>query len=150
MFEHLKKFDISNSLYWLNMPELGKKARILLAPAGDANPTYYNAMLKMSGKRVRALAKSQNITVDDTVQSRDEDRELFPMFVIKGWECLDGEGEGLDDNGHVPYNRPNAKKLCAALPNHLMDRVRNEAATPERFYAEDEILPPEADELAEN
>ena len=88
MFENLKKFEIGQSLYWLDMPELGAKARILLAPAGEANPQYYNAMLKMSGARVRALAKSQTLTAENAEQSRDEDRELFPLFVIKSWENL--------------------------------------------------------------
>ncbi len=150
MFERLQKFEISSAMYWMDFPELGPKARILLAPASEANSPYYNAMLKMSGKRVRALAKSQNITSEDTKKSRDEDVVLYPMFVIKGWEFVEGDGEGLDSEGNVPYNRPNAAKLCLALPDHLMDRMRNEASTPERFYAEDEITPPDIEELSGN
>lgn len=146
----LDKYEISDSLYWMEMPELGKKARLLLAFAGQANPAYYNAMLKVSGRRVRALAKSNDITAEDAEQSRDEDRELFPMFIFRGWENVEGDGEGLDENGHVPYSRENAKKLCQVLQAHLFDRIRNDAATPERFYAEDEILPPDTVELAKN
>ena len=149
LFENLKKYEISQSLYWLDMPELGAKARILLAPAGESNTQYYNAMLKMSGARVRALAKSQTLTAENAEQSRDEDRELFPLFIIKNWENLEGTGEGLDENGHVPFSRENARKLCQALPSHLMDYMRNEAATPSRFYA-DEIAPPDVEELAGN
>lgn len=146
----LDKFDISNSLYWLEMPELGKKARLLLAFAGQANPQYYNAMLKVSGKRVRALAKSNDITAEDAEQAREEDRVLFPLFIFRDWENVEGEGEGLDENGFVPFSRENAKKLCNVLPAHLFDTVRNEAASPQRFYAEDEILPPDPVELAKN
>lgn len=151
MFKNLDKFNISNAMAWLDMPELGAKARILLAPATDANPAYYNAMLKMSGKRVRRLAKTDNITAEDAQQSRDEDRVLYPLFVIKGWECFEGEDAAdLDVDGHVPFSRANAQKLCEEMPSHMMDRARNEASTPERFYPEDEIVAPDADDLAEN
>jgi hypothetical protein len=152
MFKNLKKFEIRDALAWLDMsPELGPKARILLAPATEANPSYYSAMLKMSGKRVRRLAKMDNITAEDAQQSRDEDRVLYPLFVIRGWENFEGDDAvDLDENGHVPFNRRNAQLLCDELPPHMMDRLRNEASTPERFYPEDEITPPDADELAEN
>lgn len=151
MFKNLEKFDIRNALAWLDMIELGPKARILLAPATEANANYYNAMLKMSGKRLRRLGKTDKITADDATQSRDEDRELYPLFVIRNWEFVEGdEAADMDEDGHVPYNRRNAQKLCYELPPHLMDRLRNEASTPERFYPEDEIAPPDAAELAEN
>lgn len=151
MFKNkLKKFRIEQSLTWIEMPELGPKARIQIAPATDANPQYYNAMLKLSGKRVRTMIKTDTITAEDAAQNRDDDRELYPMFVIRGWEYVEGdEGEGVVD-GYVLYNRRHAQLLCQELPPHLMDRMRNVAATPERFYAEDEILPPDAEELSGN
>lgn len=150
MFDHLKKFEIREALSWLEMPELGPKARILVAPATEANPAYYNAMLKLSGKRVRAMVRSDQITAEDAAQNRDDDRELYPRYVIRGWEQVQGSGDGLDENGHVPFTRENAVKLCRVLPAHLMDRVRNHASTPERFYAPDELPPLDADELAGN
>ena len=151
MFKNLDKFDISNATAWLDMPELGPKARILLAPATEVNANYHNAMLKMSGKRIRRMAKSDRLTAEDAAQSRDEDRELYPLFVIRGWEHFEGdEADDLDEDGHVPYNRRNAQILCKEMPTHMMDRVRHEASTPERFYPDDEIAPPDAAELAEN
>jgi len=150
MFENLKKFEIREALSWMELPELGPKARILLAPATEANPAYYNAMLKLSGKRVRAMVKSDSITAEDAAQNRDDDRQLYPRFVIRGWENFQGDGEGLDEHGHVPFSREHARKLCDALPSHLMDRLRNHASTPERFYAEDDVAPPDAEELAGN
>ncbi len=154
-FKNLDKYVLNgDSRYWMDFPELGRKARLLLAFAGDANPNYYNAMLALSGKRVRRLAKQDNITAEDAAQSRDEDKELYPLFILKGWECVEGDEddgpEELDANGYMPYNRRKAQQLCDCLANHLMDRIRNEAATPERFYPADAIVPPDADELAEN
>ena len=150
-FKNLEKYVLnSDSRCWLDFPELGSKARLLLAFAGDANPNYYNPWLAMTGKRLRKLAKADTLTAEDTAVARDEDRELFPIYIIKGWECVEGDGEGLDENGYIPWNRRKAQELCSVLANHLMDRIRNEAATPERFYPEDAILPPDAEELAGN
>lgn len=155
MFKNLEKFNISDAMSWLDMPELGPKAQILVAPATEANPNYYNAMLKMSGKRVRRLAKTDNITAEDAQQSRDEDRVLYPLFVIRDWKYCEADEDATDtieEEGieYVPFNRRNAQLLCQEMPPHMMDRVRNEASTPERFYPEDEIVPPDGPELAEN
>ena len=151
MFKNLDKFDISNATAWLDMPELGPKARILIGPATEVNEPYHNAMLKMSGKRIRRMAKSDRLTAEDAVMSRDEDRVLYPLFVIRGWEFFEGDDAvDMDEDGYVPYSRLNAQKLCHQMPTHMMDRVRHEASTPERFYPDDEIAPPDAADLAEN
>lgn len=152
---NLKKFNIRNAMSWLEMPELGAKARILLKPALESNPAYYNAMLALSGKRMRAMIKTDKITAEDAALNRDDDMELYPMFVIAGWEFIEADApdDAPEDQKYIPYNRRNAQDLCAALVEeapHLMDRLRNEASTPERFYADDEITPPDAAELAEN
>lgn len=152
MFKDLSRFDISKATSWCDMPELGTKARILLAPATEANPAYYNAMLELSGKRVRALARSDKITAEDAAQSRDEDVLLYPRFVIRGWEGIEaGDGaDEVDEQGHVPFSRSRAAKLCQMLNEkapHLLDRLRNHAATPERFYAPDQLPPMTDDEL---
>lgn len=149
MFKNLDRFDIRTAMSWCDMPELGKRARILLKPATEANAPYYNAMLKKSGKRVRQMVKSDQITAEDAALNRDDDRELYPLYVIAGWEFVEGDGEGCDDDGHVHFNRLHAQKLCAMLPDHLMDRMRNHASTPERFYG-DEPAPPDPAELAGN
>jgi hypothetical protein len=151
MFKNLDKYTLSgNSVTRFSMPALGAKAVLLLAPALECNSQYYNAMLKMSGQRQRQLLKSKSVTAADIDMARDEDRVLYPRYVIKGWENVEGDGEGLDENGHVPFTRENAQKLCHQLPLELMDDVRNEASTPSRFYADDEIPAPDADELAGN
>ena len=151
MFKNLDKFTLSgSSVIRMAFPALGSKAVLLLAPALECNSQYYNAMLKMSGQRQRQLAKAKSVTAADIDMARDEDRVLYPRFVIKGWEGVDGDGDGLDENGYVPFTRENAQKLCHQLPLELMDDIRAEASTPSRFYADDEIPAPDADELAGN
>jgi hypothetical protein len=136
MFEHLKRLDVAASTSWLDMPELGKEARLLLRPATEANPAYYNAMLKRAAKRVRRLARADSVTVDDVRQNRDDDRDLFPLHVIVDWEGV------RDDQGEVvPHSRDAAKELCQQLPEWSFDRVRSHAATPERFLPEGEDDP---------
>ncbi len=151
MFKNLDKYTLSgSSTTRLPMPQLGAKAILILSPALECNERYYNAMLKMSGARQRQLAKAKGVTAADIDMARDEDRVLYPRYVIKGWENVEGDGEGLDENGHVPFSREHAQKLCHQLPLELMDDMRNEASTPSRFYADDEIPAPDADELAGN
>jgi hypothetical protein len=158
MFKNLDSFDIRHATTYVEVPELGPGARILVGPANESNPNYYNAMLAMSGKRVRQAIKTDKITAEDSALNRDDDAVLFPRFVIKGFENVEGDpdtaqpGE-LDENDHVIYSRSAAQKLCAVLNEkapHVLDRIRNTASTPERFYADDEIGAPDADELAGN
>lgn len=157
MFKNLSKFNIRKAMAWVDMPELGPKARILVKPATEANPNYYNAMLALSGKRVRAMVKTDKITAEDAALNRDDDVTLYPKHVIADWQGIQADApagsEGVDDKGNVIFNRRAAEQLCDALNKqapHLLDRLRNTASTPERFYADDEIAPPDADELAGN
>ncbi len=152
MFEHLKTYEVGQAKSWLEMPELGDRARLLLSPATESNKPYYNAMLKLSGKRARTMARHGKMSVADLQKNRDEDRILYPKYVISGWEFVETE-EDVDlpkeEKVYVEFSLDMARELCRALPAHLFDRIRNHAATPEQFYPDDEI-PPDAEELAEN
>lgn len=152
MFEHLKNYEVGQAMSWLEMPELGPKARLLLKPATEANKPYYNAMLRLSGKRARNMAKTGSISVEDLQKNRDEDRVLYPKHVVEGWEFVETEqdrGRADEDKEYVQFTAELAAELCRKLPNHLFDRVRNHAATPEQFYPEDD-MPPEPEVLAGN
>jgi hypothetical protein len=78
-------------------------------------------------------------------ENRNEDRELFPIHVIAGWE-------GIEDcqGNEVPFNRDNVKEFVEALPDWIFDQIRLHASMPERFLAEDEELSPDPVELAKN
>jgi hypothetical protein len=145
MFEHLHKLDIREAMSWMDLPEIAPKARILLKPATEANRPYFNAMLKMSGKRVRHMARSDMMTVEDLAQNREDDRVLFPRYVIAGWEGFP-DMEGND----VPHSVDHAADFCRQCPDWIFDRVRNHAGTQERFVPEEDDLPPDPAELAKN
>ena len=134
-FDHLQ---VDSQTLWVDMPELGPKARVRVKPASETNKSYFNAMLKRSGLRARRIARTDRVTAEDSEQNRSEDRELFPKHVIVNWEGV------LDANrAEVPFTADTARELCAKLPGWLFDRIRNAAATPERFV-DDEIPEPSA------
>jgi len=138
-FGHL---EVGQNTLWVDMPELGPTASICVKPAAESNKPYFNAMLKRSGLRARRLARTDRVTAEDSEQNRAEDRDLFPKHVIMNWRgVLDAKRK------EVPYTQDAARELCAKLPGWLFDRIRNAAATPERFL-DDEV--PDAQDLAGN
>lgn len=130
---------------WVELPEVAPKARVRVRPATEANPLYFNNMLRRSGARARRIVRTDRITAEDAAQNRQEDRELFPRYVLTGWD-------GIVDTGGKPveFNADTAKEFCVKLPDWLFDRIRNVAATPERFLNEDAEENPDPEELAGN
>lgn len=148
MFEHLKKLEVRDATSWIDLPELPSSslARLLIKPMGESNQPFYNAMLRMSGSRKRLmLARGSEVDTEFMEQNRQDDRELFPLYIIADWEGVEDE-----DGNVVPYSRDACKELCAQLPHWSFDRIRNHAATPERFLGEDEEPLPDPEELVGN
>lgn len=146
MFDHLKKLDVkAETTTWVELPEVSPKARVQCKPATEANPFYFNAMMKKAGARARRMARTDRMSMEDMAENRAEDRVLFPRYVLVGWDGI------LDDkNQPVPFTRETAGEFCAKLPDWLFDRIRHQVATPERFINEDEEAPPDAKALAGN
>ena len=142
---NFEKLEVSQATTWLDLPEVAPGARVCLKPATEANPAYFNAMMRRSAGRARKMIRTDRVTTEDTAANRLEDRELFPVFVFVTWE-------GIPDteNRPVPFNRDNVKEFCAKLPDWLFDRIRNHASTPERFLPEDVDPEPDTEDLAGN
>lgn len=137
-----KKLDVAEATSWIDLPEISPGARLQLRPAGESNPPYYNAMLRRSGKRARQMVKTDTIDAEMLRLNREDDRELFPLHVVVGWEGI------VDDKDTpVPFSREDCAELLQALPNWTFDKVRHHAATPERFLTESD---PDAEELSGN
>ena len=145
MFEHLQKLDVKDAQSWMSLPEISPRARVLLKPAGETNKIYYSSMLRLSGARARTIQRTDMVRPEDVAENRADDRLLFPLYVIIGWKGIE------DDQGQpVEFNRENCKEFCEKIPHWIFDRVRNHAATPERFLGEDEMPLPEVRELVKN
>lgn len=154
MFKNLDKFDIRDATSWVYVPELGAQARIQVRHAGESNPKYYNAMVKLSGRRVKQMLRKDEVSAEDAAANRRDDRKLFPKHIIVNWEHLEADvpDDAPESEKYVPFSKENAVKLCEVLPNHIFDTVRNHAATPERFYRDedDDDAPPNPDDLVGN
>lgn len=143
-FAHLKKLEVAGKTAWLTLDDLEGSPRVCVRYAGQSNHGYFNALLKRSGSRNRKLL-SGKMDVQMLEDNIDDDRELFPIHVITGWEGVE------DDNGKaVPFSRAACAELCEALPNWIFDKIRTFAATPERFLEEGEELAPDGEELSKN
>lgn len=135
MFEHLKKkLDVADATSWMDLPEIGPRARLQMRPATQDNPGYLNALLKRSAKRARTVVRQQNpdmaVIVEQMREDRLDDRKVFPLHVIVDWEGIPG------DNGQdVEFAPERVLAFCSeeVLPDWLFDRIRNYAGAAENF-----------------
>ena len=90
--------------------------------AGESNPPYWNAQLKRQGKRLavtQAAVKAGNIDNELVKRAREDDRELYPLHVIKGWKnVFDAEGKP------VKFTTADCIGLLNHLPNEVMEDLR--------------------------
>lgn len=97
--------------------------------AGETNEGYYNALIRRSTKNQRRFRASK-IGAKELQENRDQDRELFPKFVIKGWSNV------MDSNGDpVEFSEENCAQFLKAIPDYLFDDVRNFFGNPSSFVA---------------
>jgi hypothetical protein len=109
------------TLHGLTMPD-GSTPILIGIFAGETNPAYWNAQLKRQGKRLattQAAVKAGDINSEHVKQGREDDRELYPIHVIKGWKnVVDAEGKT------VAFNTANCQGLFEHLPNETVEALR--------------------------
>lgn len=149
MFEHLQEKGISPfAVSLMPLPEVSPGAVLKLRFAGEENPQYWNALLKLAGSRPRRKGP-QGVTADEIAENRDHDRLLVGRYVLVGWEGIqakDADGEFVD----VAFTRELAQEFCQKLPRHVFDSVRAWASDASRFVAGDSEPLPDPEELAGN
>ena len=106
--------------------------------AGEANPLYYNEVLKTAGTTAKQAKRTGTITASQIQEARDRDIELFPKFVLTGWSYIDEQGSEQigppDSNGTFVAFTPEAcSGLLKALDNEVVDFVRQEFASTVNF-----------------
>ena len=130
----------------LDLPEVGPRASLRGRLATEANPPYYNAMLKLSSKRLREVARGR-LSAEMIAKNRGEDATLYPRFVITGWTGIEDESGAA-----IEFSVDACTEFLAQLTKEaswIFDRVRNFFGSPENFLA-DEDLPPEGEVVAKN
>ena len=126
-FSYLSKLNVSTgSTSEYTMFEITGEPVIILGPATEVNKPYFNAFLKRTR---RSLAKGNDITPETMARNRDDDRALYPQFVMKGWRnVVDSEGKP------VPFSVEAATEFVKQLPDWLFDGMRNHATSPRNFF----------------
>jgi len=105
----------------------GKTPSLILRPAGQANADYFNSLLKVSAKAAKAVAAG-SVTLEMINETRDNDMDFFPRFVVVGWEDVyDAEGN------EVKFSKATCGEFLKALPDHVFDEIRNFAGNMANF-----------------
>jgi len=128
MFDNLKRLSINSEMTAeLTLYRVEGEPVLILAPANEVNKPYFNELLRMSRKgRTRSAASLVNAAV--IKENRDNDRELYPRFVIRGWRRVRGS-----DGKEVEATPENVRAFCDQLPDWLFDEVRTFAMEIENF-----------------
>jgi hypothetical protein len=118
-FSHLKTLDVKDKTARCPIHQIAGAPVLIMKPATEANKPYFNAVLKKSRRNVRAL-KAGALNQAMIAENREQDRELFPRFVVVEWEGVtDAGGEA------VGFNRENCEDFLRALPDWVFDEIRN-------------------------
>lgn len=131
-FSHLKGLDVSTDktaeFHLHQITVNGKTPVLIVAPATEANKPYFNALLKRAGKSARQV-RAGAISSGMIAENRDEDRDLYPKHVVKGWrDVIDGK-TGED----VKFSAKECRAFLEALPDWLFDDCRNFCGNPANF-----------------
>lgn len=124
------------------MPWLGHNAYLLVASATADNPEYVAAVLRRSNAR---MAHGQ--VGDEQVMDRTEDRDIYPLYVVKGWGGIRTRGMIGD---LVPFSVDAAVAWFKAIPDWLMLRIRAFCSDPERLIRSGDAPAPDPVQVAGN
>jgi len=130
-FDNLKAFDVKADTavqYDLNEIQMnGKTPFLMVKPATEANKPFARAQLQRSNKRARS-AGGRGVSLETIEGTRDDDRDLYPRFVIEDW------GNVFDMDGlPVPFSVKSCQEFLTALPNWVFDNVRSLCTSPTNF-----------------
>lgn len=126
-FGHLKKLDVKDKTARYSIFQIEGEPALILKPANEANKPYFNAVLKRSRRNVKAI-QAGAVNQAMISENRAQDRELFPRFVVVGWEGVtDSKGK------EVEFSRDNCSDFLRALPDWIFDEVRNYASNSANF-----------------
>ena len=98
-----------------------------IVSATEYTKPYFNELLKRQRRNRRSI-RTGNVSVDTIANNRKEDRALYPKHIIKGW------GNVQDSKGKtVPFSKAVCADFLNALPNWILDDLRNFAGDPMSF-----------------
>lgn len=134
-FDYLQKqtVDKTSTVEYV-IEEIAGTPTIRVRPALEYNKPYHAELFKRTSqlRRLMGRKKGADGQRQALTQMRSIDRDLYPEFIIDGWD--DGEGP-LDrpDGEPVPYSQEVARDFIKALPDWIFDRMRDFCATVSNF-----------------
>ncbi len=141
--------NIENKTAVFEMPLVTPEAALIVKPATPENKRYNAASLHLSAKRQRRIVQTGSMTKAEADDDRNEDRVLYPKYVIVGWRGIFNKAGEL-----VPFSPEACAKFIKVLPLYLFDRLRMFCLKPERFVTAGEdvadLVEPNPVELAGN
>lgn len=144
-FDYLKELDVKDKTAEFPLSMIRNCPVLIVRPATEANPPYFNEILRRSSKTIRNAAQGKiQITSDTMKKNRKEDRELFPKHVIVGWNgVIDSEGNEGE------FNEENCSKFVNALPDWIFDQIGAFCRNNSNFLP-DNVDQEDMDSLAKN
>jgi len=127
-FDFVKKLDVQkDKTVEYTIHELTDAPVLNVLPATEANKSYWNVHLKNLNKRKHF--KKRTVTAGMVKDVRDEDRKMFPVHIIKGWNnMIDPTTEE-----EIPYTHEDCIEFVKALPDHIFDELREFCTDPANF-----------------
>jgi hypothetical protein len=131
MFKNLDQFQVKADVarpYSMDAIAMNDKTPVLMVkPATEGNKSFARAQLTRSNKRMKT-SSARGVTLEALDSGREDDRTLYPRFIITGWENV------FDDEGNlVEYTTKNCEEFLAAIPNWVFDDMRAWCSTPGNF-----------------
>ncbi len=143
-FKHLSRYEVPKDTVPFEFYQIEGEPTLECLAATEANRPYHNALLKRNAK-LAARFRAGRVSREMLARNRDEDRELYAKFVVKGWTNV------KDDKGKSVAFTPEAcLDFLKALPNYLFDELRMFCIAPANFLADDEADDAEIQEQAGN
>ena len=131
-FSYLKALEVSpekTARYVIHQITVnGLTPTLLVAPATEANKPYFNALLKRAGKSARAV-RAGTISAGMIEENREDDKDLYPKHVIKGWEdMIDGKTGDI-----TKFSVKDCAEFIKDLPDWLFDDLTKFCGNPASF-----------------
>jgi len=140
-FNYLKKLEVEGKTARCEIHNIPGEPVLIVKPATEANKPYFNAVLRQSKRNVRAV-QSGAINAAMLSENRNQDRELFPKFVVVGWEKVSDA-----DGNFAEFTEENCRAFLDAMPDWLFDKIRNFAGDCSNFM---EDAPVDVESLVKN
>jgi hypothetical protein len=114
-------------------PQLGGQVSVKVICATEENKPFFNAMLKRARKNNK-MVQAGAINVNVVANNRNEDRELYAKYIVKGWSNV------TDKSGKpVEFNETECLDFLKALPGHVFDGLREFCGNLMNFSEEESL-----------